>query len=92
MYAFAWIYILGKNGKHGQAKTGTFYLPKSVEDLVKGGMELGKADDLIFERENSKQSGGSVGILTKGVVNRSDYYEQAIILALIPFINENIYE
>lgn len=91
MFAFAWIYILGKNGRKGLAKTGCFYLPKKVADLVKDGMELGKADDLVFDRENSKQSGGSVGILTRGVVNRSAYYEQAIILALIPFLNENIH-
>ncbi|TDQ12947.1 inosine/xanthosine triphosphatase [Algoriphagus boseongensis] len=91
MFAFAWIYVLDRNGKSGQSKTGTFYLPKKVAELVKGGMELGKADDLVFEKENSKQQGGSVGILTHGVVDRSEYYRQAIILALIPFLNENIY-
>lgn len=91
MYAFAWIYILGKDGKSGQSKTGTFYLPKAVSKLVESGLELGKADDQIFEQENSKQQGGSVGILTHGVVNRSDYYRQAIILALIPFLNDSLY-
>ena len=91
MYAFAWIYILSKNGVVGQAKTGTFYLPKEVARLVDEGMELGKADDQVFEKENSKQQGGSVGILTHGVVNRGEYYRQAIILALIPFLNEKWY-
>ena len=91
MFAFAWIYILGQNGKHGQAKTGTFYLPKEVSKLVNEGMELGKADDLVFEKDNSKQQGGSVGILTQGVVNRAEYYQQAIVLALIPFLNNELY-
>lgn len=91
MFAFAWIYVLGKNGKSAQAKTGTFYLPKKVAELVESGMELGKADDLIFEKDNSKQQGGSVGILTKGVVDRAEYYRQAIILALIPFVNADIF-
>ncbi|HSF54903.1 MAG TPA: inosine/xanthosine triphosphatase [Algoriphagus sp.] len=91
MYAFAWIYILDRNGKTSQSKTGTFYIPKAVEDLVKEGMELGKADDLIFSQDNSKQRGGSVGILTQGVVERNEYYRQAIILALIPFLNENLF-
>jgi non-canonical (house-cleaning) NTP pyrophosphatase len=54
-------------------------------------MELGKADDLIFEQENSKQQGGSVGILTQGVINREEYYRQAIILALIPFLNKPLF-
>ncbi|MBN7809585.1 inosine/xanthosine triphosphatase [Algoriphagus sp. H41] len=91
MFAFAWIYVLAKNGKNSQSRTGTFYLPKAVAKLVKQGVELGKADDLVFDQENSKQQGGSVGILTHGVVDRSEYYRQAIILALIPFVNENLF-
>jgi inosine/xanthosine triphosphatase len=91
MFAFAWIYIFGKNGKSGQAKTGTFYLPKEISKLVKSGMELGHADDLFFSKENSKQEGGSVGILTHGALDRREYYMQAILLALIPFLNESLY-
>lgn len=91
MFAFAWIFILDKAGKTSQSKTGTFYLPKAVVDLVQEGMELGKADDQVFDKDNSKQQGGSVGILTHGVVDRTEYYRQAIILALIPFLNENIF-
>ena len=91
MYAFAWIYILDKDGKASQSKTGTFYIPGAVAKLVKGGMELGMADDAVFQQENSKQLGGSVGILTHGIVERSEYYRQAIILSLIPFLNKNLF-
>jgi|SRR5690606_12483890 len=91
MFAFAWIFILDKKGRTSQSKTGTFYLPKAVVDLVNEGMELGKADDLVFARENSKHQGGSVGILTHGIVERNEYYRQAIILALIPFLNEELF-
>ena len=48
-------------------------------------MELGVADDTVFKRINSKQGTGTVGHLTQGVMNRSDYYCHAIVLALIPF-------
>lgn len=91
MFAFAWVFILHDSGKTSQSKTGTFYLPTQVSSLIKGGMELGKADDQVFNQENSKQQGGSVGILTKGVVNREEYYRQAIILALIPFLNKSLF-
>lgn len=91
MFAFAWIFILDNSGKTSQSKTGTFYLPTQVAELVRNGMELGKADDLIFEQENSKHQGGSVGILTQGVINREEYYRQAIILALIPFLNKPLF-
>lgn len=91
MFAFAWVVIQNRSGKIGKAKTSTFFLPGVITDLIKGGMELGAADDQVFNKENSKQGNGSVGILTNGSVNRKDYYSQAVILALIPFLNENIY-
>jgi inosine/xanthosine triphosphatase len=91
MFAFAWIFIIDRRGKSSQSKTGTFYLPPAVATLVQEGMELGRADDLVFSQDNSKQQGGSVGILTRGVVDRAEYYRQAIILALIPFLHENLF-
>ncbi len=91
MYAFAWIFIENKSGLQGKAKTGTFYLPEAIAKLIHSGMELGAADDQFFSQENSKQSGGSVGILTHGAITRQTYYNQAIILALIPFLNEELF-
>jgi inosine/xanthosine triphosphatase len=91
MYAFAWIYILHCSGKSSQSKTGTFYLPPQVVALIREGMELGHADDLVFQAQNSKQQGGSVGLLTQGLVTRESYYLQAMVLALIPFLNDSLY-
>jgi non-canonical (house-cleaning) NTP pyrophosphatase len=54
-------------------------------------MELGHADDLVFQAQNSKQKGGSVGLLTHGLLTREGYYQQAMVLALIPFLNESLY-
>ncbi|UCS94711.1 inosine/xanthosine triphosphatase [Echinicola marina] len=89
--AFAWIVILDKNGKEGKSRTATFILPEAISKLVNEGMELGKADDQVFQRENSKQGNGAVGILTNGTINRKEYYYQAVVLALIPFIKEELY-
>jgi inosine/xanthosine triphosphatase len=91
MYAFAWIYLLHRSGKSSQSKTGTFYLPPKVVALIREGMELGHADDLVFQAQNSKQQGGSVGLLTQGIITREAYYQQAMVLALIPFLNESLY-
>jgi inosine/xanthosine triphosphatase len=91
MNAFAWVYVENKAGLTGKAKTGTFYIPEGVAKLVRSGLELGHADDQFFAQENSKQEGGSVGILTHGVLDRTAYYHQAIILSLIPFLNEKLY-
>jgi inosine/xanthosine triphosphatase len=90
MVAFAWIVVLGKNN-HGYARTALFRLPKKVQDLVASGVELGTADDQVFGEENSKQNSGAVGLLTGDVVTRTTLYEQAVILAFIPFKNPDLY-
>lgn len=84
MTCFAWIFVL-TNDRQGQARTGAFYLPEEVATLVRGGMELGHADDQVFGRANSKQQDGSVGLMTGGVIDRTEYYAHAVILALVPF-------
>ncbi len=83
---FAWIVVIG--GQHvGQAQTGTFFLPDEVAKLVREGVELGEADDIVFKRHNSKQGNGAIGLLTRDVLDRRTYYEHAVILALVPFLN-----
>jgi inosine/xanthosine triphosphatase len=90
MVAFAWVSIhSGK--KVGQSRTSTFELPAAIVDHIRNGIELGKADDLVFGTVNSKQKGGAVGLLTHGALDRTNYYAQAVTLALIPFINQNLY-
>ena len=91
METFAWVVIKSKDGKVSQGRTASFYLPKEIVALVKTGIELGEADDMVFKRSNSKQSNGAVGILTGDVLTRADYYETAVILALIPFKNPELY-
>lgn len=91
MVAFAWMVIL--NGKtEGAARTASFFLPPRVAELVLSGYELGQADDMVFKKQNSKQQNGAVGLLTNNVVVRKSLYKQAIILALIPFFNPELYK
>lgn len=90
MEAFAWMAVLSA-GKEGKARTANFYLPEAVATLVRQGVELGHADDQVFGRSNSKQGNGAVGILTNGLIDRTAYYEPAVILALIPFMQPELY-
>lgn len=91
MMAFAWVVIRSAE-KIGKARTGAFFLPKPVVKLILAGKELGEADDIIFNRRNSKQQNGAIGILTNDVLNRANFYKPAVIMALIPFKNTEIYE
>jgi inosine/xanthosine triphosphatase len=90
MIAFAWIVVRSQE-TIGKGRTGTFFLPLAVVELIRQGKELGEADDIVFSRSNSKQDNGAVGLLTGNVIDRAQLYEQAMILALIPFKNEALY-
>ncbi len=90
MHAFAWVVILGKD-LTGEARTGTFQLPPEITRLVREGVELGHADDIVFQRSNSKQKDGAIGILTDGLIDRTAYYVHAVMLALVPFKKRELY-
>ena len=76
----------------GYAKTAAFLLSPALCDLViNKNMELGHADDMIFKRVNSKHGQGTIGKLTDGGIDRTDYYVHALHLALIPWIRPELY-
>jgi len=89
--AFAWVVVLAKNGQEGKGRTGTFFLPPAVSELIHQGKELGEADDIVFVQTNSKQKNGAIGILTGDVIDRVALYEPAVIMALVPFKNPELY-
>ncbi len=88
--AFAWVYVYSKNHS-GRGRSSTFFLPDKIAQLIRQGYELGDADDIVFGRQNSKQENGAVGLLTGDVIDRTALYEQAVIMALIPFKNPDLY-
>lgn len=90
MEVMAWIVVLSKDS-FGKARTAGFFLPPKVIDLINQGYELGDADDIIFGVDNSKQTMGSAGLLTDGVMNRLRFYVPAVVLALIPFLKPELY-
>ena len=91
MTCFAYI-VIYDGTKFGKAKTATFDLPEAMARLVRGGMELGDADDQVMGRVNSKQGEGTVGALTRGLISRTDYYIPAVQLAYPVFNFPELYE
>lgn len=88
--AFAWV-VIENTKDSGEARTTTFRLPEKVTRLIDQGLELGHANDQIFGEHNSKQNSGAVGLLTRDKITRTELYRQAVQLALIPFINKELY-
>ncbi len=91
MSCFAWVQVLGRDGRVGCGQTAVFFLPREVAELVRDGLELGEADDRVFGRVNSKQGNGAIGLLTDDAVDREAYYVQAVIMALVPFKNPQLH-
>jgi len=90
--AFAWMVIRSRDGHLGKARTSTFQLPPEIAKRIREGQELGAASDSIFNTTNIKQAGGTIGLLTDNVIDRTAYYREAVILALIPFKNPGLYQ
>lgn len=88
LMAFAWMAIAGIDGSSGEARTVTLPLPPAVKKLVDDGLELGEANDRVFSTVNSKHKGGAFGLLTDGLYTREGVYTQALVIALIPFVND----
>ena len=87
---FAWVQMLTPDSA-GRSRTATHDLPDEVARLVRAGLELGSANDRVFGRNNSKQGSGSVGILSGDALTRTEYYAQAVLLALIPLRNSDLH-
>jgi inosine/xanthosine triphosphatase len=90
MTAFAWVVVMSRQ-RVGQGRTGTFFLPEKVARLVRQGLELGEADDLVFDRTDSKRQEGAIGLLTGNLIDRTSLYEHAVVLALVPLRNLDLY-
>lgn len=91
MESFAWVVVLAQGGRQGKGRSCTFFLAPRIAELITQGKELGEADDIVFGQTNSKQAGGAVGLLTRNVLDRTAYYTDTVIFALIPFKNEQLY-
>ncbi|MEZ8984593.1 inosine/xanthosine triphosphatase [Vibrio cyclitrophicus FF160] len=83
---FAWM-IIEANGQRGESRSASLMLPPVVLDKLQHANELGDVMDEVFGTDNIKQKGGAIGLLTHNQLSRSSVYHQALILALIPFVN-----
>jgi inosine/xanthosine triphosphatase len=78
-------------GSLSLAHSASFKLPDKIAQLIHRGSELGTAAEATFGTVDVKHDLGMVGVLAHGVVNRSQYVIQSVQLALIPFVNKDLY-
>ncbi|HEX7724695.1 MAG TPA: inosine/xanthosine triphosphatase [Candidatus Paceibacterota bacterium] len=87
----AWAVVKSKDGKMGKGRAATFFLPRVVSDLIREGKELAHAADIVFKESESGKKMGTVGLLTNNIIDRTKYYVDMVVLALIPFKNGRYY-
>ena len=83
---FAWM-IIESDTHRGESRSASLMLPPIVLEKLATANELGDVMDEVFATENIKQKGGAISLLTQNQLTRSSVYQQALILALIPFTN-----
>merc|ERR1712048_964726 len=78
-----------------EVRSATHSLPPGIEALMKEGLELGIATDRFFVDRVAagygKATGGTIGALTHGMVDRVEFYAHPAALALVPFVNAALY-
>ena len=80
--------IKDKDGYESWGTSPGFPVPdKYVDEIIK--TDLGKVMDSIFEKNDLRSSIGGVSYLTKENITRIDLTEDAFIMALTQFVNNN---
>lgn len=89
-FTFAWM-LIEHQGKQGMARSASLMLPPEALTQLHKGAELGDVMDQMFGTDNIKQAGGAIALLTGNRLSRGGVYQQALILALIPFLQPDLY-
>ncbi len=92
MFMAGWTVVVDKSGKKGISGCGRLLLPEAIAKEIRKGRELGPVMDEFIGGHNTKQKEGSVGVLTKGAVNRTAAFEFGVIYALAKFLNPKYYD
>ena len=66
-------------------------LPQIIYQALLAGEELGHVMDRVFNTDNINQKGGAIALLTNHQATRESTYIQALLLAMAPFLNHELY-
>jgi len=87
-------YIISREGVASYGFSPAFPLPKRIVQQILAGTyrELEEAVDHYYGTERIGEKGGFIKLLTKGAVTREDLVFAAVAMALVPFINKELYQ
>jgi inosine/xanthosine triphosphatase len=90
-YLMSWAYVTdGERGAHGCG--GGVEVPRGIlESVVDGGVELSRAIDRYAGEADVRSRQGAWGVLTLGLVERTESFTLATLNALAPLFNPGAY-
>jgi len=83
--------VIDNQGRIGYGVSPYFELPESIVEQLFSGSELGQVMEKISGEDNIRQKEGAIGFLSKAVLNRKNLYIHSLIVALVPFLNKDLY-
>jgi len=86
LFLNGWAAVATRSGQVYFGAGGRAPLPPALVEALRQGEELGPAMDRLSGRENVKQTTGSVGVLTRGLVDREAQFAMAVTYALVPLL------
>ncbi|WP_416308088.1 inosine/xanthosine triphosphatase [Neptunicella sp. SCSIO 80796] len=87
---FAYV-VISDGQSQSVGRSANLPLPDSIYQALLRGEELGPLIDKLFNTHNIKQKGGAISLFTNGHATRESAYYQALILAMAPFLNPDLY-
>lgn len=85
------VYILDQHNRDSFATTGLYELPSALSKDILIEKDLGHAMEELANDSYAARERGTVAFLTGGKMDRFQNQVQGITLALIPFVNDNLY-
>jgi len=83
--------VIDNQGRIGYGVSPYFELPESIVEQLFSGSELGQVMEKITGKDNIRQTEGAIGFLSKAVLDRKNLYIHSLIVALVPFLNKDLY-
>ena len=87
----SWAYVTdGRSGHYG--RSGAVELPEALaQEVLEQGVELGVAIDRFAGAVGIRDAQGAWGVLSGGLINRTEAFRLAVVAAFAPFYNAKVY-
>lgn len=90
-YLLNWCSVVDTAGRIYESPSPRVLLPKVFADAVRDGQELGPVVAARTGDADINQGAGAVGLLTRGLLDRQAFFEQALLCALAPLLAPQLY-